>query len=152
MHKKKMLALGLLLSIVTVAGAYVGGSALQGKFSIKDSLKKYDLTVVSITEEDDFMAVTIGNLGASSVPSKSASSGYTYVYIDDMTNAVWKYKWSDLEDLAFLNSKGTATLEIGWTEDYEHEVKVCVDATSILTETDETNNCLTVNVQKPISE
>ena len=155
MQRKKLYLLGfLILTLIGVSAYSVAGSALQGRFSASG---KYDLAVTSITAEDGQLVITVKNsskaLSGLTLPSSAISSGYDYVYIDDMTHPLMTYAWKNLEDQAFFETGRTSTLEPSVLEEGTYNIMACVDATSVLTETDETNNCLTqeVNVFTPMS-
>ena len=90
-------------------------------------------------------------LGGLSLPSSATNAGYTYIYIDDMSKAAMAYEWKNLDDQAFFKEGGVSTLEPTYLDDWTYQVKACVDATSVLTETDETNNCLTKTIVPSVS-
>ena len=144
MHTKKLLVGALVLSAVA-GGAYYysNGSSLQGKFEARIKAKP-NLGVTSITEVDDVLTIVVNNSGAGSVPIGTV--GQTYIYIDDLTVPDKKYSWSTLSDKAFFTAGSSSTLEYGALEDGIYEIMVCVDATSVVNESDETNNCLTETV------
>ena len=143
MQHKKIL-LGTLLAVLVLGGAYAynNGSSLQGKF---EPIKlKPDLTVSSISNVGDVLTIIVKNSGPGKVAAGTA--GQTYVYIDDLTVPNKTYDWNLLSDKAFFAAGGSSTLEYGSLEDGDYEVMVCVDATSIVTESKESNNCLTETV------
>lgn len=155
MQRKKLYLLGCLVLVLIGVGAYsVAGSSLQGRFSIG---AKYDLAVTDVSVgEDGLLTVTVKNnsktmLGGLSLPSSATNAGYTYIYIDDMSKAAMAYEWKNLDDQAFFKEGGVSTLEPTYLDDWTYQVKACVDATSVLTETDETNNCLTKTIVPSVS-
>lgn len=144
MQTKKLL-IGAIAVLLLAGGAYVysGGGALQGKFGVP-IVAKPDLTVTSISNVADVLTIVVKNSGGGNVTSGTA--GQTYVYIDDLTVPNKRYSWSTLSDTAFFTAESSSTLETGSLDDGIYEVMACVDATSIVTERSESNNCLTETV------
>ena len=145
MQKKKLL-IGTLLTLLIAGGtyAYSDGGSLQGRFDALAPKGKPDLIVNSISNTADVLTIVVKNSGPGSVTSGTA--GQTYVYIDDLTTPNKTYAWTALSDKAFFAAGASSTLEYGSLADGTYEVMVCVDATSLVTERNESNNCLTETV------
>lgn len=138
--KKSLL---LLLAVFVIAGATYCfyGADLQGSFPGSSSLtvKKPDLDMGGITVDDaGTLTIEMKNVGTKDV---TISSGVTSVYIDDLTTASSDYAWSTLSDTNFLKAGGSTILSPAVLSEGTYIVRACVDSTSKVTESDETNNC-----------
>lgn len=129
--------------VLTIGGAYAysNGLTLQGKFP-KPLIP--DLTVTSITADAGNLAVVVKNTGTGKVTA--GTPGFTYVYIDDLSTPRWTYSWTTLSDTHFFNAAQSSTLSPDVLTDGTYNIMACVDATFIVTERSETNNCLTTTV------
>ncbi len=143
MQKKKLL-IGTLLTLLIAGGtyAYSDGGLLKGSFP---SNLKPDLTISSIANVDDMLTIVMKNSGPGNVAAGKA--GQTYVYVDDLTVPTKTYNWTTLSDKAFFAAGASSTLEHGSLAEGLHEVMVCIDATSLVPEVNEGNNCLTETVE-----
>lgn len=107
-----------------------------------------DLTVssVSVDSTSGVLSVTVANTGNADV--SSSTKGHTYIYIDDVLE--WTYSWSTLADKSFLTAGDSATIQPQTLSD-THVVKACVDPNSVVTESNEDNNCTESTVTGPTS-
>lgn len=100
------------------------------------------------------LVVEMTNIGTQDV---SDLSGRTYIWIDNMTTPKWTYSWStlSLENREFLGAGNVSAIRpqvlFGGDTVTRATVKACVDydstgGTGVVTETNETDNCLTVRI------
>lgn len=95
-------------------------------------------------DESSRLSVQVSNEGNADVGTDVA----LYIYVDDLTNPEYTYNSSTLstENREFLDVDGVSTIQpLILNEDETYDVKACVDATSLVTESDESNNCLTIS-------
>lgn len=89
-----------------------------------------DLVMQNIYLNDSgALTVQVANLGNAAV-DLATEDGYTFIYIDDMEDPVYTYKWALLADQAFLQVDGVSELQ-PMIMDESHTVYACVDATSV---------------------
>ena len=102
------------------------------------------MTVSSITVEDGKLAILVKNTGRLDVATGTAGS--TYIYINDLSKPSNAYRWESLSDLSFLKSNGESIINPKTLSDGDYEIMACVDATFVVTERNEDNNCLTESI------
>jgi subtilase family serine protease len=131
-----------LISALTIAA--LGASMLPGlALAVVITDSTYDLEMHGVYVDDSgYLSVWVGNSGSEDVPEDTA--GITKIYIDDMDNAAWSYSWSTLADTEFLLADSeTGSVLRPQTLEGTHTVMACVDATDVVEESDEDNNCAT---------
>lgn len=100
-----------------------------------------DLVIDDISLDDsDTITVKVSNQGNENV---TTTDGKTYIYIDGSLD--WTYSWTTLSDQGFLNFGDSATIQ-PQTLTGTHTVKACVDATNVVDESNEDNNCSEVTL------
>ncbi len=141
MKTKKLLVSSLALALVLGGVAVSGSSVLQGRFQIPSlSVAKPDLTISDIyVDEDGKLSIKQENIGK----KDAGSTGYSTVYINGTLE--WTYNWGTLTDTNFRLAGGNSILQPQTLEGV-NTVKACIDAMYNITEKDETNNCLEVEV------
>ncbi len=106
-----------------------------------------DLTVTDVYRtESNVLSIDLTNIGT--VDVSPSTTGYVYIYIDDMDDAEYKYNWTMIDDNSFLDIGGETTISPQVLEG-DHEVMACVDATDTVSELDEDNNCMSVTLGEP---
>ncbi len=109
-----------------------------------------NLVLQSITlDDDDKLTIEVGNEGE--VDVESTTAGTTYIWIDDMDSAAWKYAWTTLSDRDFLQVGESSVLTPEVLEG-NHDVKACVDYSGIVEESDEDDNCLEVSFESDLPD
>ena len=109
----------------------------------------YDLEMYGVYLDDSgYLSVFMGNEGTEDVPDDT--EGITTIYIDDMDDPAWTYSWSTLGDLEFLVA-GSGTVLRPELLEGTHTVMACIDATDVVDETDEDNNCVTEELTDGLS-
>jgi RHS repeat-associated protein len=113
-----------------------------------------DLYAQTVTFDSSKTALnyTLGNTGTTDV--SSSEGGYNQIYLDGVKIQDRRWSWHSAKADLYLAGEGSASrlwrlymnpefasLTIGDTYDLE----VCIDDTSIISETDETNNCESVS-------
>ena len=100
-----------------------------------DSKKLPDLTVSSISLSGSAIQATVKNIGLA-----NAGSTQIYFWLDGVLE--WTYSSTTLADQSFLLSGGSSFITpqqiVG-----ERTIKVCIDPLNSVTESSESNNCLT---------
>lgn len=105
-----------------------------------------DLTIDSVSfDSTGHLTVKVKNKGTGNVTAGTA--GVTSISIDGTEK--WKYSWSTLSDTAFFKAGSTSTIQPEILTG-THTIKACVDTTSLVTESDETNNCTESSVESPL--
>ncbi|MBT7484645.1 hypothetical protein HN680_07775, partial [Candidatus Peregrinibacteria bacterium] len=104
---------------------------------------------VYLEEGTDKLTIQVSNQGNTSVDLET-EDGFTYIYIDDMNDPAYTYKWSNLNDQDFLEIGGVSELQ-PLVMDESHTVYACVDATDVVDESDETNNCMEVTFEADLA-
>ncbi len=135
-----------LIAVVLLAGlTYSYGTDLQGAFPGPGaSIKKADLSVYAIkVDEDGLLTVVLQNIGTKEVTSRS---GVTSVYIDDFSSSAEDYVWSSLTDTNFLKAGGSSVLSVETLSEGTYAVYACVDTTAVVSESNESNNCNSVEL------
>lgn len=99
--------------------------------------------VPEIFMDGDILTVKVSNQGSASITSTIV--GFTYIYINDMSNAQWTYSWSTLADTNFYNAGASSLLQSQTLTGY-NVVKACVDSTNVVAEQDESNNCTQITI------
>ena len=109
-----------------------------------------DLAITGITSPNDVLTIHQSNKGNSDVETVL---GHTFIYIDDMTNPAWTYSWSTLESNRqdFLEAGQTSTIQPQVLAG-EHKVKACIDYSDIVEESDESNNCMEIELDSNVEE
>lgn len=121
------------------------GTLADGVFTKTVSLP--DLAIDSVSfDSSGHITVKVTNKGKEKVTA--GTSGFTSISIDGTEK--WTYNWSTLSDTAFFKIGGTSTIQPE-TLTGTHTIKACVDTTSLVTESDETNNCTESSLQSPLS-
>jgi hypothetical protein len=110
-----------------------------------------DLMVRDIVIEDHYLTIKVVNWGQSDVDSvqftSGANSGLTDIYIDDLVSPRFSYSWATQANLNFLTVGGeTDIAPITLTSGAQ--VMACVDSSNAVQESDETNNCKTVTIDR----
>jgi hypothetical protein len=144
-----LMCLTLMLSTVP-AGTEADNHGEEGNADGSEDLP--DLAVTKITlQYEQFLSITVENLGGGDVSMWDYNQGMTWIYIDDVqNNPVWTYSWTTLYDHSFADAGGSSILMpqaiVG-----QHTIYACVDATYRVNESNEGNNCLraTVTGQDP---
>jgi len=129
--------------------------------SVEAEISYPNLVMSDIYLEDgtDYLTVEMTNDGDEDVTDLT---GHTYIWIDDMENPAWTYSWSRLSDdnRLFLNVGETSTIQpevlFGEADDVTSAtVMACVDydggGDGVAEESDETDNCLTVDLVERIT-
>ncbi|MDP4007811.1 MAG: CARDB domain-containing protein [Candidatus Peregrinibacteria bacterium] len=101
-----------------------------------------DLTVKNVSM-DDQSRVTFQLANESSDAIDANSDGFVYVYVDG--KVAWTYNWKYLKETGFLNADGSSIITSQIPKG-NGNVKVCIDARDNVSETDEANNCLEVQM------
>lgn len=101
-----------------------------------------DLTVKNVSM-DDASRVTFKLANESSDAIDANSDGFVYVYVDG--KVAWTYNWKYLKETGFLNADGSSVIT-SQVPKGNGKVKVCIDARDNVSETDEENNCLEVQM------
>lgn len=117
----------------------------QAAFAVTGSTQDPDLTVSDIYVDDSgYLNIEVSNTGLSDV--SSTTGGVTKIYVDNLNTASWTYSWGTLSDKSFMTSGDSSTLRPQTLDDSAHTVMACVDTSDVVTEADEDNNCLTVDL------
>lgn len=99
-----------------------------------------DLAITNVyLDENGVLTSELSNLGNLNVDPDS--EGHVYIYVDDMEHPLKNYTWSLLADQAFLEAGGVSYIQSHTLDSDVHNVKVCIDPTDVVAETDEVNNC-----------
>lgn len=110
-----------------------------------------DLMVRDITIQNHYLTITVVNWGEANVdPTRVASpgnTGTTTIYIDDMSVPRFVYHWFTASNLDFLTVGGSTDIT-PLTLTKGAQVKACVDASDVVPESDEGNNCKTVDIPR----
>lgn len=124
-----------MISIVTILSLGIPVSALA------DGEMTPDLYLNEIAvNSSSMLTFTVSNIGTENI-DPAVYSGVTYVYIDEFSTPAYTLNWADYADQSFLQAGGSSTFEV--TKLYgDHEVMVCTDATGVVSEPDENNNCV----------
>lgn len=104
-----------------------------------------DLVVRSISLDDGMLSFVVANGGETDVDV--ALDGGLYIYIDDMDNPDKTYSWDTLSDTGFLEANNSSTFQPMSLEG-DHTVKVCLDPKENVEESNEGNNCLTLDLSE----
>lgn len=146
-QKNKELIIGVVVLALVLVGVYFAGNGayLEGRFGTKLSpfgpLGDPDLVIQDIYVDEDYkLTIVQANEGTSRA---GTMNGRTKIYIDGSLD--WTYTWSTLSDTSFLRAGGSAELQPEVMEGI-HVVKACIDTADIVSESDETNNCLEVEL------
>ncbi len=128
-------------------GTFTLGSS-SGSGSSTTTTASADLAVTNIYKSlhpsgQLHLAVDVENLGPGMI---AVDHGRTKVWVDG--ELMYNYRWSNLASKSFLSSRGKSTMTpLGFygisplAEPGNHVVKVCVDTTDVVPETNEANNC-----------
>jgi hypothetical protein len=124
--KKALIILILLAAVLGGAYYFTQGEEIQGSIrNVTTEAKPMpDFVVTKLELEDGKLMVSTDNDG-----TETSATGFLYVWIDDML--VHEHDWSG--DLT--------NFKAGELNDDIHKVRVCVDATDEVGESDEDNNC-----------
>jgi hypothetical protein len=153
MKNKKFIYFAVALLFVVIAGSVylssAGGQDLLGRFG-GGARGQADLVVQEISvDSDNKLSIQVGNEGSRNV--RSSAAGHTYIYLEDMSDPAWTYAWSTLTDQNFRTAGSSSTLQPQKINDV-YTVQACVDAKEVVSESDETNNCLTEIVEPEDTE
>mgnify|MGYP006416087827 CR=1 FL=1 len=136
-----------LISVLTIATLSI--SLLPSlALAVASGNSTYDLEMYGVYVDDSgYLSVWMGNSGTEDV--SSATEGETTVYVDDMDTPAWTYSWSTMadEDLEFLVAGSVGTVLRPEMLDGVHTVMACVDATDVVDESNEDNNCATEELE-----
>jgi hypothetical protein len=106
----------------------------------EDGTPNLTVDAIEITSTNQLTA-TLSNTGDVDV----AEDVGVYFYIDDMDSPAWTYDSSTLSDQSFLSAGGTSSITPQALEEGKtYDIKVCVDPSDVITESDEDDNCLSV--------
>jgi hypothetical protein len=112
-----------------------------------------DLTVHGIVNDGGALSIKVGNQGERDIALNELSTSRLYVYVDNALRR--NYLLSQLND-EFLEA-GNATVVtpfmfgIAYLANNEnHTIRVCVDPTELIAESNETNNCNTVTLRNNV--
>lgn len=106
-----------------------------------------DLIVSDIYLEDGELTIIQKNNGRTDVAM--ATNGRTDVYVDDMENIAFSSLWSGLESLEFLDAGSESKIVPNNFLEGTHNIKVCIDASFLVDESREENNCLEKRIGNP---
>ncbi len=122
--------------------------AIAGYFLLDEFLNKGpDLIVEDVYLEDGELVIIQKNNGRTNIPS--VTSGRTDIYVDDLSAVAFSSLWSGLDSLEFLDAGNATQLVPTNFLDGTHIVKVCIDASFLVDESREENNCLEKRVGDP---
>lgn len=123
----------------TTTGTSTGTTPNSTSSTATPGVSGTDLMVESVSlDSRNILTVVVKNSGT--VDISSNLDGGTYIYIDS-SSAKWTYSWTTLANLDFLKAGQSSTIQPQVLTG-THDVKACVDAKGVVTETNENNNCL----------
>lgn len=102
--------------------------------------KSPDLIVEDVLLENGELFIVQKNQGRSNIPK--GTRGRTDVYLDGSEVPLFSTLWKELVDENFLDSGGVSEVKPNYFLTGDHNIRVCIDASFIVEESHEENNCL----------
>ncbi|MFA5793072.1 MAG: CARDB domain-containing protein [Candidatus Gracilibacteria bacterium] len=142
-YKNYLLAITVILIVIFGAVAH-SGNVLQGRFSMPINFTTIDTDTKPNLKITD---ISVSGTGQLQITQKNASAkivtekgGTTAIYFDGTLRKT--YNWSTLADQSFRSITGQSTI---YTDvlDGIYTVEACIDASNLVEESNETDNCMT---------